>query len=60
MVNLIILTNTDVYEKEMTAFLESISLKKPETIPPQATDTNDDKNSIFGSWGKSNTVSPDK
>ncbi|HEY6062687.1 MAG TPA: hypothetical protein VIV35_03705, partial [Chitinophagaceae bacterium] len=29
MVNLIVLTNTDVYEKEMTAFLESISLKKP-------------------------------
>jgi hypothetical protein len=28
MVNLVILTNTDVYEKEMTAFLESISLKK--------------------------------
>lgn len=28
MVNLIILTNTDVYEKEMSAFLESISLKK--------------------------------
>jgi hypothetical protein len=31
MVNIIILTNTDVYEKEMTAFLESISLKK--TVP---------------------------
>ncbi len=29
MVNLIVLTNTDVYEKDMTAFLESISLKKP-------------------------------
>ena len=28
MVNLIILTNTDVYEKEMTAFIESISFKK--------------------------------
>ncbi|HUM97447.1 MAG TPA: hypothetical protein PK275_06305 [Chitinophagaceae bacterium] len=28
MVNLMILTNTDVYEKEMTAFIESISLKK--------------------------------
>lgn len=28
MVNIIILTNTDVYEKDMTAFLESISLKK--------------------------------
>lgn len=29
MVSIIILTNTDVYEKDMTAFLESISLKKP-------------------------------
>lgn len=28
MANLIILTNTDVYEKEVNAFLESISLKK--------------------------------
>jgi len=33
MVNMIILTNTDVYEKEMTAFIESISLKKLETLP---------------------------
>ena len=29
MVNMIILTNTDVYEKDMTAFLESVNLKKP-------------------------------
>ena len=28
MMNLIVLTNTDMYEKEMTAFIESISLKK--------------------------------
>ena len=28
MMNLIVLTNTNVYEKEMTAFIESISLKK--------------------------------
>ncbi len=28
MVNLLILTNTDVYEKDMTAFIESISFKK--------------------------------
>lgn len=36
MVNLIILTNTEVYEKEMTAFLESISLKKinPVAVKP--------------------------
>ncbi len=29
MVNIAILTNTDVYEKEITSFLESIDLKKP-------------------------------
>ncbi len=57
MVNLIVLTNTDVYEKDMTGFLESISLKKPETIPQQAAGTSDGKNPILGSWGKSNTVS---
>jgi len=51
MVNLIILTNTDAYEKEMTAFLESINLKKPETIPQQPPGTNDEKNSILGTWG---------
>ena len=34
MVNLIILTNTDVYEKEITAFIESISFKKPAAEKP--------------------------
>ncbi len=29
MVNIIILTNTDIYEKDMTEFLESVSLIKP-------------------------------
>lgn len=29
MVNVIILTNTDVYQKDITAFLESVDLKKP-------------------------------
>ena len=32
MVNLIILTNTDEYEKNITAFLESINLKKINTV----------------------------
>lgn len=32
MVNIVILTNTDLYEKEMTAFLESINLKKPAEV----------------------------
>ncbi len=34
MMNMIILTNTDVYQAEMTAFLESINLQKP-NIQPQ-------------------------
>lgn len=29
MVNILVLTNTDAYEKDMTAFLESVSFKKP-------------------------------
>ena len=29
MVNVLILTNTDIYEKDMTAFLESVSFTKP-------------------------------
>jgi hypothetical protein len=42
MVNLIVLTNTDVYEKDITAFLESVSLKKPlsetgQTVKPTTT-----------------------
>ena len=35
MANLIIVTNTDVYEKEIAAFLESVSLKKPVTALQQ-------------------------
>ena len=36
MVNILVLTNTDVYEKEMSAFLESVSFKKPaaDLTPP--------------------------
>jgi len=41
MANLIVVTNTDVYEKEITAFLESVSLKKPATALQQNnTETN--------------------
>ena len=46
MVNMIILTNTNVYEKEMAAFIESISLKKTKASlirqsedPQQSTNT---------------------
>jgi hypothetical protein len=51
MVNLIILTNTDVYEKEISSFLESIHLKEPETIPDQSPNINDVKNPVLGTWG---------
>ncbi len=36
MVNIIILTNTDAYQNEMNAFLESIVLKKPDGYVKQA------------------------
>lgn len=39
MVNILILTNTDVYEKDMTAFLESVSFTKP-AIQNNSTQTN--------------------
>lgn len=42
MVNILVLTNTDVYEKELGAFLESINLSKP-------ADNNSNNNSNAGS-----------
>jgi hypothetical protein len=39
MVNLVMLTNTDAYENEMTAFIESISLKKPELTATETTNS---------------------
>src|SRR5215203_4930203 len=36
MVNVLVLTNTQKYEPNITAFLESISLKAPVAAPPQA------------------------
>lgn len=55
MVNVIILTNTDVYQKEMTDFLESISLKKTRnnSLQPAA---NSNNAAITGTWGISNTT----
>lgn len=55
MINLIILTNTDEYEKNITGFIESISLKKPKQAPQQVIDNNS-KAAFIGSWGKSNAV----
>lgn len=61
MVNLIILTNTDVYEKEMSSFLESISLKKPAVTTEQIKTSvaTEDKNTILGTWAKTGSVNPD-
>jgi hypothetical protein len=41
MVNMIILTNTDAYEKDLTDFLESVNLKKP--VPGEQAARNDKK-----------------
>jgi hypothetical protein len=45
MVNILVLTNTDVYEKEMAAFLESVSFKKitPVATKPKTNPANPDK-----------------
>jgi hypothetical protein len=53
MMNLIMLTNTDVYESDMSRFLESVSLSKPEQPAlPQAND-----NAVFsGIWLKTSGV----
>ena len=52
MVNVLILTNTQKYEPAMTAFLESISLKAPETAPTQSTATGLNTTAIVGTWGQ--------
>jgi hypothetical protein len=51
MVNMLILTNTDAYEKEISSFLQSISLKKitaPATASAQASQTNNSP--IINTW----------
>jgi len=50
MVNIIILTNTDICEKNITDFLESVDLKKPET-PSQPVVAKNTNNAIIGTWG---------
>lgn len=55
LVNILILTNTDLYEKEMTAFLESIDVKKPATTENKKQvqeKTGSTSNSpVVGLWG---------
>jgi len=57
MVNMIILTNTNEYEKEMTAFIKSVSLKKPETTIQQIQTPAPDNNNtpVIGTWGKTDS-----
>ncbi len=40
MVNILILTNTDIYEKQITAFLESVTIKKQEETASKKPATN--------------------
>ena len=49
MVNALILTNTQIYEPQATAFLESISFKKPAENSIAAPPAN---NPIVGTWGQ--------
>ena len=49
MVNALILTNTQAYEAQATAFLESISFRKPAENPVAAPAA---ENSIVGTWGQ--------
>ena len=51
MVNIIILTNTDVYEKDITNFLESVDLKKPEVPSHPMTGDSNNNAGITGTWG---------
>lgn len=50
MVNALVLTNTQAYEPAITAFLESISFKKPAAVAPAP--VAQDENSILGTWGQ--------
>ena len=52
MVNMILLTNTDAYEKNMTDFLGSASLKKPLTTTQQIQTpvSNNNNSPILGTW----------
>ncbi len=53
MVNILILTNTDVYEKEMTDFFESASFKKP------ALENNDSQNNNTGNMQTNTEIKRD-
>jgi hypothetical protein len=56
MVNAIIITNTDVYEKNVSDFLESIRLKQPEIAKTQTSPGNNANASVVGTWGIGTTT----
>ena len=64
MANIIVLTNTDIYEKEMTAFLGSVHLKRLKTAPIEQKENKtpipvvNNNSPIVGTWGKSGSVNP--
>ena len=51
MVNALILTNTQSYETAIGAFLESIKLKKLETVVKPRAEAGSDVSAIVGAWG---------
>lgn len=59
MVNALVLTNTRAYEAPVTAFLESISFKKPEveTQPQTQTNQNGSQPSLAGNFWKKGGIS---
>lgn len=59
MVNALVLTNTQAYEAPLTAFLDSISFKKPEveTQPQTQTNQNGSQPSVAGNFWKKGGVS---
>jgi hypothetical protein len=58
MANVLILTNTQAYEKDVTAFLTSITLKKPAVVkqPQMAPTTNGSQPSLTGNFWKMGAV----
>lgn len=57
MVNVLILTNTDAFEQDVTAFLTSVSLKKPAVQPqPQAPVNSNGSPSLTGNYWKQGAV----
>lgn len=51
MVNIVILTNTDVHEQTIVRFLESIVIKKPKQVSQPGGITNTSNAAIAGTWG---------